>query len=39
MSSFKDQNGLAFGTDFPGRLGAVLSGGLGEFFDYFLAGV
>jgi len=37
MSSFRDWNGLTFGTDFPGRLGAVLPGSLGDFFDDFLA--
>jgi len=35
MSLFRGQNGLTFRTDFPGRLGAILPGGLGGFLITF----
>ena len=31
MSLFRGRNGLIFRTDFPGRLGVILPGGLGGF--------
>jgi len=35
MSSFRGRNGLTFRTDFPGRLGAILPGGLRGFLITF----